>query len=958
MCLIIGFRSRFAPAVLCCLSLLIVTAPPALAQSDSAALIGTVRDSQGGPVEGAAVAARNVETGVERSASSGRDGRYRLASLPAGRYEVSAVRAGFRTVLRTGVVLTLGAEAVIDFELPVAGIDERLVVTADVPVVETTTSAIDMRINREQLDLLPLFGRDYLRLLRLTPASQAFGDSFTGSRDRSNEFTLDGLDNTSDITGFTRSPVALDTIQEFQVLANNYRAEHGRASGGVINVVTRSGTNRPSGSAFFAISDDALNAQSPYANRLIEEPPFRLNIFGGNFSGPLVRDRSHYFLAYEGIDQDSQLDTTQIMPSSTAAFSAATRAFLSANGIPLSIFGDGGLVRQVRPEHLKTHYVTARVDSQLTAGQSITAKYAFRRSHRTSGANGTLFDYNGDSTFVRDHYATSSHKWMGGASRLNEAYVQAGHTLSDFQVKHPALTNLFVSGAFSLGGNTGFPQGRREPLFQAVNNFTQILSGGRSGDHAIKMGANVKVFRSDSYFDANVRGTFTFLSLQQFLAGQPLVFTQFRGDTRLERPNTLTGLYLQDDWRPSPSLTLNLGLRYDYESAKTEALREISGAPGPGIGDDVDNLAPRVGLVWAPGGSTTHAIHAGAGIYYDQIVLNILGNVRFTPPKVIGISLANPSFPDATSGLLTVPPPAIQTIDPDLVTPYNLNSSIGYRRELSEHLGLDVSYVYNRGWDQVMTVERNAGIPGTANVFGQNAIGRDPSIVSDTYSTNLGFIRYHGLLVDLRQRFHNGVQGGLAYTWSKTEDNGFSFGTAIQVPSRPDLNEGPSSNDRRHEVKGHVEVELPFDLQWAAIVEHYAEGPLNVTVGRDVNGDGLLNDWVNESICRTIACPGFGYSRNSVRELSTDDANALRRLFGLPAVAEFANNPKYFNVNMTLQKSVRWGSRRARVTAEVFNLFNTPQRLIGSTSVTSAIFGTYVAVVQPRATQFTMQFDW
>jgi hypothetical protein len=181
-----------------------------------------------------------------------------------------------------------------------------------------------------------------------------------------------------------------------------------------------------------------------------------------------------------------------------------------------------------------------------------------------------------------------------------------------------------VSGAFSVGGNTGFPQGRREPLVQVADNFTLIRSGGRAGDHALKLGANVKMFRSDSYFDADSRGTFTFFSLQQFIAGQPGLFTQFRGDTRLERPNTLAGFYVQDDWRPRADLTFNVGLRYDYESAKTEALREISGAPGPGISSDKNNFAPRVGVVWAPGASHKQAIHAGAGIYYDQIVLNIL----------------------------------------------------------------------------------------------------------------------------------------------------------------------------------------------------------------------------------------------------------------------------------------------------------------------------------------------
>lgn len=932
--------------------------PSAWAQTETAAATGIVRDSQGGAIAGAMATLRNVDIGLVRDAETNVDGRYWIAGLPPGRYELTIERTGFRTVVRSGLTLTLGADAVIDVELAVSGVSDTVLVTADVPIVETTSAAIEMRMNRSQLDVLPLFGRDYLSLLRLTPASQDFGDSFTGSRERSNEYTLDGVDNTSDISGFSRSGIPLDAIQEFQVLANSYKAENGRASGGVINVVTRSGMNQPSGNVFVAISDDAFNSQSPYANRRVAEPPYRLFTAGISAGGALVKDRWHYFLAYEGLAQDAQTEATQVMPASTAPFSTATRSFLASNGIPLSIFGDGGQVRQVRPEYLDNHSIVVRADGQLDPSQMLGLRYMFRRSARSSGTAGTLFDYNGETSLVRDNYVVASHKWVLGPNRLNEAYVQGGHTLSNFLVAHPSLTNISVTGAFALGGSTSFPQGRSEPLFQAVDNFTWNRTGTRFGDHIVKAGANIKVFRSDSYFDANSRGTYTFTSLQQFIAGQPLTFTQFIGDTSLDRPNTVSGFYLQDDWRPRPGLTLNLGIRYDYESAKTEALKDISGEAGPGIGHDRNNVAPRIGVVWAPGGSTTQAIHAATGIYYDQVVLNILGNVRFTPPKVIGISIANPSFPDPTSGLVSAPPPAIQTIDPDLRTPYNLNSSIGYRRELATNIGLDVSFIHNRGWGQVMTVDRNAGIPGTANIFGQGALGKNPAITSDTYSANLGYIRYSGLVFDVQKRFSSGIQGGVGYTLSKTTDNGFSFGTAIQVPSRPDLNDGPSTNDRRHEVKGHVEMELPFDVQWAAIVEYYSEAPLNVTVARDLNGDGLSGDWVNESICRTIACPGFSYARNNVNELSTEDANRLRTLFGLAPVDSFANNPKLFNVNMTLQKTVRFSGRRVRFTAEAFNVFNTPQRLIGSTSVTSAIFGSYVSVVQPRVLQFTVDFGW
>src|SRR5687768_15582145 len=185
---------KTGPSLLAVWCLSVLLAGSAFAQTDTAQVIGTVQDAQGGAIADVAIAVLNVDTGFLRRATTDRDGRYRVTALPPGRYSLTADRKGFRTVVRDGLILLLGAEPVIDIELPVGGVSESLVVTGDVPIVETTTSAIEMRINREQLDLLPLFSRNYLSLLRLTPASQAFGNSFTGSRERSNEFTLDGVD--------------------------------------------------------------------------------------------------------------------------------------------------------------------------------------------------------------------------------------------------------------------------------------------------------------------------------------------------------------------------------------------------------------------------------------------------------------------------------------------------------------------------------------------------------------------------------------------------------------------------------------------------------------------------------------------------------------------------------------------------------------------------------------------
>jgi outer membrane receptor protein involved in Fe transport len=437
------------------------------------------------------------------------------------------------------------------------------------------------------------------------------------------------------------------------------------------------------------------------------------------------------------------------------------------------------------------------------------------------------------------------------------------------------------------------------------------------------------------------------------------------------------GIFVQDDWRPRPNLTLNLGLRYDYESAKTQALVAVNGEPGPGISGDKDNISPRFGFAWSPRGGTRQVIYGGTGIYYDQVILNIIGNARFTPPKVIGIQIDNVtgsplSWPDPfAGGAVSFPPPSVSIIDPDLVTPRNWNSQVGYRRELARDIGLDVSFVYNRGYDHVGIINTNAALPGTASGTGGVPTGGrpDPNFVNKSFYTNYGDIRYKGLLVDLKKRFSRGFQGGVAYTLSKTENNSFNFVSGLQVPTQPDLSWGPDTQDRRHRLEAHSEINLPFGVQLGLIAEFRSEAPLDIIAnGRDLNGDGITGDWVNASLClaRTgvPACPGFDYSRNSVRELSTEDANALRALFGsgqggpLDPIAAFENNPKYFNADATLQKRFRFGRHGVRLTMEAFNLFNIAQRTAPNQSILSPQFGTYTAVESPRAVQFTAQYDF
>jgi len=939
-------------------------ATPAFAQLDTATVIGTVTDAQELVIAGATVTARNTDTGLFRSTVSDAEGRYRLAALVPGSYELRSELRGFDIVIRNGLSLSAGSESVINFSMAAGGVTEAIVVTAAVPIVETTSTSLAVTMTRREIELLPLLGRNYVNLLRLAPTAALNNSSYSfgGSRSRSNQWFIDGLENSDDLSGFDRTAPGIDAIQEVQILVNGFKAEFGQSSGGVVNVITRSGTNTPSGGAFFTFRDHHLITRDPY---MATKDPFRRIIYGGTAGGPLRRDKAHYFISYERDDRNAFDRVTQVLPASTAPFAASTLQFLAQNDIPLSIFGAGGRVAQARPEYTDRHKFSARIDHQANTTHGLTFKYTLDNASPTSGANGTLHDYSGRYSSGRQHYGAVTDKWVAAANKLNEAYLHFGRDAATQRAAFPGLPNLSVSGAFDVSGGSFSPF--TNYITQAVDNFTWVAANTRSGEHVFKFGAQVKLFRSEDTSDSNFQGTYTFADLQAFVDGRPSRYTANRGDSRLRRPNNILGLYVQDDWRPVPSLTLNLGLRYDYEGARNEALREVNadGSPGPGISQDRNNVSPRFGFAWAPGRSTRQSFYGGTGIYYDQIILNIIGNARFTPPKIIGIEIDNPAWPDPfAGGTVRVPPTNVSIIDPELVTPYNWNSQAGYRRELLADVGLDVSAVYNRGYDQVAVINTNAGMPGTATLTGGGAVRPDAAFTNKNFYTNYGRIWYKGLVVGLRKRFSNSFQSHVSYTLSKTTNNSFNFGSPVQVPSQPDLSIGPDGQDRRHRLEAHAEVMLPWDVQLAAIGEFRSETPIDVVAGgRDLNGDGITGDWVNERLCINIRCSGFRYTRNSVRELSTEEANRLRALFGVAPITRFENNPKLLNLELTVQKRIRFGRHAARVRVEVYNPFNIPQRLYTAAAnvtqnVVSPLFGQYTAVDQRRAVQLAFGYEF
>jgi hypothetical protein len=935
-------------------------AEPARAQNvDTASIIGKVVDPQQAVVTGVTVTARRPDTGLVRTVVSDAEGFYRFLALPPGEYEVTAEVSGFRTARRTGIRLSVGTEAVLDFEMSAAGVAEEVTVRADIPIVNTTTSQTGGTLLREQLDLLPTLSRDFRAFLRLVPGTTASseGAAFLGARARSNNWQIDGVDNNTDSSGFQNISPQLDSIAEYQVQSANFKAEYGRSAGGVVNAVTRSGTNTYHGRLFTYYRDENFRERSPFEDPDVEKAPFQRLYTGGTLGGPIQRQKSFFFFSYERTDEDSNSEATFDLPPANSPFSDATLQFLNRFGVDRALFGAGGTTHFVRASPNTANKALLRGDFQASAQHLLTGRYTFDGFDQDAGDFATLFDFNASNTTRRNHIFNLNHKWIVSGARLNEAYFQ--YESYSFETRNNAEGMSFVTvPGFTLGGNPNNPQGDDGWRMHMKDNFTWA-----AGNHQIKMGGEFRAYRSDAVVENLFAGQYVFPNVAGFVAGRPVQLVVQVGNPLIPLSSNIVAVFIQDDWRPTSTLTLNLGVRYDYTDSTIPEISSgeildfggdflpLQGREDPAISRDKNNVAPRFGFVWAP--SPKQAIYGGTGIYYDQVILNNYVSALFVPPRRTIFGIGNPPFPLPLEPL--TPPPALRSIgffDPDFVTPWNWNTTLGYRRELMTNLGLDVAFIHNRGENQQMAVEANPGIRGSASITGTGVVRPVTTVGGVSKYFSDGIIRYTGLQVGVEKRLSNRYQGGIAYTVGKAKDNSFNMITRFQDPALPELNYGPSNNDIRHRLVGHAELMLPFDFQLATIMDFRTAPPLNIVAGaRDLNGDGITGDWVNEQVCVNISCPGYTYSRNSVRQVSTEEANRLRALFGLAPIAEFAHNPNFFNIDFTVRKQFRFGRHEFAVFLDAFNLFDINQYSSPEQNIISSLFGSRTSVDQPRTFQ-------
>jgi hypothetical protein len=896
------------------LALLVVSSTaPAFAQTTGATLQGTVADEQGGLLPGASVTVTNVETGVSRTLTTDERGWYRAAALQPGAYALKVELAGFVTYVRSGLTLTIAQEATVGVSLKLASVAETITVSAESPIVETTKSTIGATITRNQLDALPLAGRNFTILALTAPGITGVGGggvNSAGQLSRNNSFLIDGASNDDNVVAGTRGGFSLESVREYVVMANQFPAEFGQASGAIVSVVTRSGTNELQGRGFIFRRDDRMDARNPFSKAQGSgQAPFNQNRYGGFLGGPVSRDRMHYFSSYEAIR--------------TGETSVITVPQVPVND------------REV-PHDTKGNQYFIKLDNQLGRRQSLAVRYRMDwEDDIGTNIGGLDTRERGQDVERRDQDVVANHTTVLTARALNEARFQFSRrrvewdTTAYSQLGTPAVDR--PSGRW--GKATNMPQGRREERYQFIDNFSYSR-----GQHDFKTGFDISLIQVRSFFFNNVDGTFRFDTDRPFdpndLTTYPNQFTQNVGDPYLNRRNDLSSFFVQDTWRARANLTFNLGLRYDTETAFKEAA---------GVEDDKTNFGPRLGVVWDPFGSGRTAVRGGWGLYYDQAFLNITGNIMLAR-RFVGVTIVNPGYPNPYSRGSVSPPSAPSTTiaSPEIHTPNTSQFTLGVKRELVGGLAVSIDAVSSRGRNLFNGPDVNYPDPVTRR-------RPNPNFLRIQQYETTGNSWSNALLMGVeRRRTGHGPSFGASYTLSRQIRDVEDFGFQAQDHNNRAAEKGLAGNHRTHQFVATFTWALPAGFQIGALMQARSGLPWNVTTGIDNNGDTIINDrpdLVNPSGVRT-------------------DPTTYRSTPG--RVGNLGRNtnlgPGFFVVDARVSKFVRMGGRRFEAFVEAFNLTNRANLGLPNGNLRSASFGKSTALAgggaTPRQAELGFRFDF
>ncbi|HET9741236.1 MAG TPA: carboxypeptidase regulatory-like domain-containing protein [Terriglobales bacterium] len=986
----------------------------------NATVQGAITDASGAAIPGATVIVTNTATHVTQTVQTDGAGNYQVPALPIGDYDVTVSASGMQKQVAKGLVLQVGRTTTQNFQLKIAQASEVVTVEGSVPVVEQSTMTVGQTISQKTVQEIPLNGRHFVDLATLTPGTVippangfltaplrgqgSFGIVSAGQREGTTNFMINGI-NLNDMANsqVTFQPT-IDTVSEFTLDNQTPSAEYGRNSGEVVNIATRSGTNQFHGEAFDFLRNNDLDARNYFNQTGSPMNAFKRNDFGGDLGGPIWKDKAFFFGSYEGLRQRQALALSSSVPTAAQRASATDPnvqkllALIPA-GVPAGNFNafSGGAVAPVNIDQ-----GTGDIGYNFNDNDRLHGYYVFQRDQRLEpNLSGATIPGGGD--------ARESHRQL---FTLNETHVFNPKLVNDFRAGLNRIHITFVSdtqnagldpSAFGIqnglsgpvgiphisitdeglqfGGERNFPQGRGD-LTTVTSDTVSYLKG----NHSFKFGGEWRRFFGNSF--TGDEGSLTFSTTAAFLAAQPTAFAITLGSNRPARVSEpAIGLFAMDNYKIKPYLTLELGLRYEWNFTPTEALnRSVLFDPATSslvqLGTNGFNqeyhqnnklFEPRLGFAWDVFHNGKTVVRSGYGIMYDQPLPTIFsGNPPFALPISFTSSKAVPNTTFATlltdaagSGL------APGNIDPNFNDAYVQSYNFNIQQQITPTLGVMAGYFGSKGTHLEMGLNQNQILPSGVRPF--PALAADSPIIpvtpSGTQLTALGNIsedtsngtsNYNALWITGTKHFSRGFQFDANYVWSKSLDEASQNfeGVTVQNSLNPFADYGPSDFDARHHVTFSGTYELPFKAnrlvsgwRFGTILQLQSGNPLSITSGSPKTGattasftgiGNLRPDLTGplSPVGTTILPSGFvQYFSNSVCDPTQAATCTGGQAFTIPVAVVNGTNvyhfgdlsrnslvgPGFEDVDFSLTKTTKITERLSNeFRIETFDLFNHP----------------------------------
>jgi hypothetical protein len=883
---------------------------------DYASIGGRVLDQTGAAVAGAQVRARHIDTNVTTATLRAGSGRFRLPALRIGNYELIVRQAGFKDAA-VQLSLAAGAAFEVPVSLQVADVTAEVTVAAGTPVLDAARSQITATVSEVEVRSLPLNGRNFQELALVVPgvsptnlnSTQLFPEtsavlgaslSVSSQRNLSNNFIVDGLSANDDAAALGGITYAVDAVEQFQVVTSGGQAELGRALGGYMNVVTRSGTNVLHGTGYSFVRDDSLNAPNSLSGTRLPMDQWQ---YGGSLGGPIARNRTFYFANIE----QRRLDQTGLTTISTAS-TALINARLAAAGYQGPPVATG-----TYPNPIDSTNVMGKIDHEANAQGRFGVRLGLYdvSSQNARGAGGLNAPSASSNLDNRDRTIAASHAISLSARTLLETRAQIAASRLDAPPSDPIGPAVSIAGVAVFGTSSGSPTHRKNTMYQVVSNLSH-----QAGAHALRAGLDVLVNDDRIVYPRAARGSYVFSSLANFLTGlyNNAGFTQTFAVSEVVQQNPNVGMYVQDEWKLNSDLTLNAGVRYDLQFLES-------------INTDLDNISPRVGVAWSPFDDRRTIVRGSAGMFYDRVPLRAVANALLSAGNTtdlaqlrqISVSLspaqaAAPVFPrilDAPSPSVTLP--TLTTMDRDLQNAVSRQAGVEIERQIRSSMVIGIGYQYTRGRQLLMSINQN--VPSCVAAGSNNGCRPYPEYGNNNRYSSAGSSSYHGMHVSLTQRPGRWGHYRVSYTLSSARNNvgEFFFSSPID-PFDLSKDWGRSDNDQRHRLvlsgtaqspttpAGNGWETLTRNWQLSGLLQAYSALPFNITSGVTTIQGTAGRPVVNGQFIERNAGEGSDFFSLGLRVSRTFH---LTSRIGLEALAEAFNVTNRENV---LTRNTNFGS--------------------------------------------------